>query len=172
MHLRSDGAVKAGTADVLLHELARSEEHEGRLRDHAAALDAAGYGLQVPILEGGVNLFMEGPAGRERLYRDPHGFHLRVSGAVQTESEVRDARDRDPSVLSPNVLLRPVAESALFPTLSYVAGPGEMAYFGRDDGSRPSRGLGNGRSRPARMRDRTAGRLSDRPRQRGRSAED
>jgi hypothetical protein len=32
-------------------------------------------------------------------------------------------------VLSPNVLLRPVIERALFPTVAYVAGPGEFAYF-------------------------------------------
>jgi uncharacterized protein YllA (UPF0747 family) len=32
-------------------------------------------------------------------------------------------------VLSPNVLLRPVAERALVPTASYVAGPGELSYF-------------------------------------------
>ena len=41
--------------------------------------------------------------------------------------------ERDPTVLSPNVLLRPVVEASVFPTLSYVAGPGEMAYFGELD---------------------------------------
>lgn len=33
--------------------------------------------------------------------------------------------------LSPNVLLRPVMERALLPTVAYLAGPGELAYFGQ-----------------------------------------
>jgi uncharacterized protein YllA (UPF0747 family) len=39
------------------------------------------------------------------------------------------AANAEPGSLSPNVLLRPVVERALLPTLSYVAGPGELAYF-------------------------------------------
>jgi len=127
----ADPVVKAASVELLLDELSRSEETEAVLGATAARLEEAGYGLQVALMEGGVNLFLEGPLGRERLYRENGGVRLHASGDVLTLSEVRARATRDPSVLSPNVLFRPVVESAVFPTLSYVAGPGEAAYFGQ-----------------------------------------
>lgn len=122
-------ALKARSRPWLEQELERSAELEQVLTETGSRLEEAGYGLQVSLLEGGVNLFLEGAAGRERLYRDDEGFHLRTSGERLSLADIRERTDTDPSVLSPNVLLRPVVESAVFPTLSYVAGPGEMAYF-------------------------------------------
>lgn len=124
-------AVKRASGPLLLDELDRSREREGVLGETARRLEAAGYDLQVPILENGVNLFLEGDAGRERLYRDDEGYRLRASGVLVSADEVRRRFEEDPRVLTPNVLLRPVVESAVFPTLAYVGGPGEMAYFGQ-----------------------------------------
>ena len=124
-------AVKRHSAGALWTELERAEEMEGVLAKTGAALESAGFDLQVPILEGSVNLFLEGPAGRERLYRQNGGYRLRASGEHLSMAQIRERVAADPSALSPNVLLRPVVESALFPTLSYVGGPGEIAYFGQ-----------------------------------------
>lgn len=125
----ADPALKRASADVLFQELERSEELEAVLAATAERLEAAGYGTQVTLMEGGVNLFLDGEGGRERLYRENGAFRLRTSGETLSEDEVRARFEDDPTVLSPNVLLRPVVESAVFPTLSYVAGPGETAYF-------------------------------------------
>ena len=124
-------AVKRDSAAVVMAELDRAAELEGALRGTAAALEESGYALQVPIMEGGVNLFAEGPAGRERIYRENGAYRLRTSGQELSAEDLRARFAEDPNTLSPNVLLRPVVESALFPTLAYVGGPGEMAYFGQ-----------------------------------------
>jgi bacillithiol biosynthesis cysteine-adding enzyme BshC len=125
----ADPAVKRASRPLLQRELAASEDHEKLLLDRATALTQAGYGIQVPILPGAVNLFVEGPAGRERLYRDGDAFRLRHSGERLTREQIVARMDADARTVSPNVLLRPVVEAAVFPTVSLVVGPGECAYF-------------------------------------------
>jgi uncharacterized protein YllA (UPF0747 family) len=80
-------------------------------------------------LDGAVNLFLEGPEGRERIYRNGNDFELRRSRESVSADSVRERAHADPLTLSPNVLLRPVVESTVFPVISYVAGPGETAYY-------------------------------------------
>ncbi len=132
--------VKDRSSGVLLAEL-DAVESEALLRGNAASLEADGYHVQVHIMEGGVNLFLEGPAGRERLYRDDAGFRLHHSGERLTREDILARIQADPSVLSPNVLLRPIVESQVFPVVSYVAGPGEMAYYAQIRGLYESHGM-------------------------------
>jgi bacillithiol biosynthesis cysteine-adding enzyme BshC len=123
--------LKAASLPILFRELEEAEEHELLLSRVASHLELEGYHVQVPILKEGINLFLEGVEGRDRLYRDGEGVRLNRAGTRMGLEEVRSMALQDPSLLSPNVLLRPVVESSLFPTLSYVAGPGELAYFGQ-----------------------------------------
>lgn len=128
-----DAGVKRRSKMVLRAAIEGHADQERALAERSAELETAGYGVQVAILEGGLDLFVEGPTGeRERVYADADGsFHLRHTGTRLTRAELLARLDEAPETVSPNVLLRPVVESAVFPTLAYVAGPGEMAYWGQ-----------------------------------------
>ena len=121
--------LKARARRVLEAAVLEGAGLEAALSDRADALEAAGFPVQVPILPDGENVFVEGPAGRERLYRDGDGFHLRHSELPLTRDEVLRRIREEPDTVSPNVLLRQVVEAAVFPTLTYVAGTAEMSYF-------------------------------------------
>ena len=125
----ADPALKAASAGVLLAELAHAAEHERLVAAQTEALRAAGYPSQVTLAEEATNVFWHGPAGRERLYRDDGGFVARDARRRFTLAELEGVLREDPRALSPNVFLRPVVESTVFPTLAYVGGPAETAYF-------------------------------------------
>lgn len=112
------------------------------LRETSGTLKAAGYDLQVPLIPGATLLFADLQGGRERIHRVGGGFRLRRTGRGLTRRRLLGLIDEDPGCLSPNVLLRPVVESFLFPTLAYVGGPGELAYFGQLRGLFRRHGVG------------------------------
>ena len=90
-------------------------------------LAAHGYHSQVQAQEDHLALFHLDGARRAIRQRDGHFFVGDTSyppGAL-----VREANER-PARFSPNVLLRPVVQDTLFPTICYVAGPNELAYLG------------------------------------------
>jgi len=124
-----DAWLKESSTEVLVAELDGSGRHEGLLADRTRELEAAGYHGQVTILPEGVNLLLEGDAGRERLYRDGDGYRLHRSGRRMSSREVEEAIRANGGTVSPNVLLRPVVETAVLPTIAYVGGPSEIAYF-------------------------------------------
>jgi bacillithiol biosynthesis cysteine-adding enzyme BshC len=121
--------LKARALPILLQELRESEAREAAQQVNAASIEAAGFGLQVPLIPQATNVFVQGETRRERVFRDGAGFRLRGSERKVSYEELEALGTEAPWRLSPNVLLRPVVESVLFPTLSYVAGPGETSYL-------------------------------------------
>jgi uncharacterized protein YllA (UPF0747 family) len=86
-------------------------------------------GLDVKLEDGLTPVLVEGTLGRDRVRKDGNEFVLRRSGERCTRAQLERIATDTPERLSPNVLLRPVIEAALFPTLAYVGGPGEMEYL-------------------------------------------
>jgi bacillithiol synthase len=110
----SHEVVRRRGATVLREALRRAPEVASALRARAADLRAAGFEPQVLEVED-LSLVFSVRGGRKR--RIP----------VNEASAI--AQFADPATLSPNVLLRPVLERAVLPTVAYAAGPAEVAYF-------------------------------------------
>jgi len=102
---------------------------ERALVARSEALRASERPVPVAIGDGASLVMLEGQAGRDRLVLDGRAFTARRSGERYTLSDLEALLDAAPERFSPNVLLRPVIEAALLPTLAYVGGPGELAYL-------------------------------------------
>jgi bacillithiol biosynthesis cysteine-adding enzyme BshC len=137
----ADPHLKQASVPVLQRALLETERHQRVLAERSAALQRQGYHAQVAILEGASNVFYDGAGERERLYRDGPGFIGSDSGARLAREEAVARLQGAPERFSPNVLLRPVVESAVFPTLAYVGGPGELSYFAQLNALFPEFGL-------------------------------
>lgn len=107
-------AIASAAHPFLLRALHERERIARALSARNTAITAAGYDLQVPDVDALTLVFERQGLRRERIAR------ARASVA---------AANAEPGSLSPNVLLRPVMERTLLPTVAYVAGPGEIAYF-------------------------------------------
>ena len=125
----ADPALKTAALPVIRREIEHASAHEEAIAAQTQRLEAAGYHAQVPLAQGAANVMFEDEHGRERLMRDGPTWHLRRTRRSFTEQELLDRLERVPTAFSANVLLRPVVESHLFPTLAYVGGPSEVAYF-------------------------------------------
>jgi bacillithiol synthase len=86
-------------------------------------------GLSVTLPDGLAPVMVEGSAGRDRLRPDGQGFVARRSGERFSRDEIEELARTAPERLSPNVLLRPAIEAALFPTVAYLGGPAELEYL-------------------------------------------
>jgi bacillithiol biosynthesis cysteine-adding enzyme BshC len=93
---------------------------------------ALGLEPQVQKDPAAANLYLYRGTERVPLYREgPGRFRAgpEAGAEVLDEKELLEEAARRPERFSPNVVLRPVAQDALFPVLAHVAGPGETSYF-------------------------------------------
>jgi len=122
-------AVKRAAAPLLLRALDDVVELDRALADRSRELTSNGGDPGVPVGEGASLVFVEGSLGRDRLVQDGKGLLARRCKVPFSRAELERIAHAEPGRLSANVLLRPVLESALLPTVAYVAGPGELRYL-------------------------------------------
>jgi bacillithiol biosynthesis cysteine-adding enzyme BshC len=124
----SDPAVKPLVSHVFAREIEQAGLTSRLASEAGAALEARGYHAQATPQEGSLALFHMN-AGRQAIKPEPGGF--RVGERLQPAAALLERARTAPEEFSPNVLLRPIVQDTLFPTVCYVAGPNELAYLGQ-----------------------------------------
>jgi bacillithiol biosynthesis cysteine-adding enzyme BshC len=123
----ADPAAKPLASRIFSHELAHPGD-TARLASRAGAeLSAAGYHAQVDTQTDQAALFRFGDDGGRHAVRLRDGGFAAGGQPFDRTAILEEARSR-PQRFSPGVLLRPLVEDTLFPTICYVAGPSELAY--------------------------------------------
>jgi bacillithiol biosynthesis cysteine-adding enzyme BshC len=138
------GVILLDASDPDLHRVAepiyraaieRADELEDALLSRGQALETAGYHQQVKVTSSSVLLFTLQNGARTPIHRRGSGpvaeFVIGSEAGAEkiSQSELASRVASAPEQFSPNVLLRPVVQDYLLPTLAYTGGAAETAYF-------------------------------------------
>jgi bacillithiol synthase len=120
----SDPAAKPLVGRVFARELESPEQTSQLAASAGAELVSLGYHAQVMPQEGPALFHLDGR--RHAIRRDGTGFA--VGNEHHQAAALQHSAVTQPTTFSPNVLLRPIVQDTLFPTVCYVAGPNELGY--------------------------------------------
>jgi bacillithiol synthase len=124
----SDPSSKPLVSQVFARELSMPGQTVKLAALAGSDLTARGYHAQVHAQDDSLALFRLD--GGRRAIRQQDGRFVVGDEQYPAASLVQQALEQ-PAGFSPNVLLRPVVQDTLFPTICYVAGPNELAYLGQ-----------------------------------------
>lgn len=123
----ADPELHAIAAPIYMEAIRRAEELDSALLARGRQLHAAGYHEQVKVTEASTLLFGTVDGARTPIHRANGDFLL---GSVSLSKEQLLERIKaNPEQFTPNVLLRPVVQDYLLPSIAYAGGPAEVAYF-------------------------------------------
>jgi bacillithiol biosynthesis cysteine-adding enzyme BshC len=130
------GVIFLNPLDPELHRIAqpvfraaleKSEEINHALLERNKELEAAGYVAQVKVTPSHTLCFYYEDGARTPVKH--HDKEFFVGNRKLAAAELIKETERCPELFSANVLLRPVIQDYLLPTLCYIGGPAEVAYF-------------------------------------------
>jgi bacillithiol synthase len=112
------------------HLIENSQSITDKVLEQQEEIRNNGYGTQLDISPIAANLFIQLQDERALLEREGNKFFEKNSGKAYSSLELLSILDESPESFSNNVVTRPMMQEWLFPTLAFVAGPGEIAYWG------------------------------------------
>lgn len=129
-----DSALKNLAGPIYSKAIERSAEIVSALIERDRELASAGYHSQVLVTSDYFPLFIHDDAHtRHSLKKTSNGaYKAKGSGTEFTVDQLAGMAADDPTRFSPTVVLRPVVQDCLLPTLCYFGGGAEIAYFAQN----------------------------------------
>lgn len=137
---KGQGLVLVDPTDPALKPL-MSPVFEREIRDPLAStrsvlaasdkLAGAGFDPQVTRSPDAVNLFLYQDGQRNALRYENGRFSNRDDSLSFTDRDLLRLLGEAPGRFTHNVVTRPLVQDSLFPTLTYIGGPAEIAYYGQ-----------------------------------------
>ena len=133
----SDPELSRVAEPIYRDAIQKAPELSAALLERGSALERAGYHQQVKVTESSVLLFTTRNGARLPMSRRMEGnaSEFLIDGEAVDEKlsqeELLKEISEHPEHFSANVLLRPVVQDYLLPTLAYTGGAAEAAYFGQ-----------------------------------------
>jgi bacillithiol biosynthesis cysteine-adding enzyme BshC len=129
-----DVRLKRLSAPLIAKAIKRTGEIVPSLITRTKQLEDAGYHAQVLVTDDHVPFFLIDEDGRRKALKHSGDGVFHVHGTRQEFSveELAALAETQPEKISPAVMLRPVIQDFLFPTLCYFGGAAEIAYFAQN----------------------------------------
>jgi bacillithiol biosynthesis cysteine-adding enzyme BshC len=124
----ADPAAKPFARQLFVKALADPGRTSALAAASGAALEARGYHAQVTVTTEAAPLFLIDGSRQSIRFR---GETAIVGDREMPLGELAALAEAAPERFSPNVLLRPLVQDTIFPTVCYVGGPSELAYLGQ-----------------------------------------
>ncbi|MEX2600589.1 MAG: bacillithiol biosynthesis cysteine-adding enzyme BshC [Balneolaceae bacterium] len=119
--------IKQAVLNPLLNSAEKHREVFQRLEGQSRDLEASGYHRQAVVQSSNL-FFLDETGGRQKLDVENTTWST-GNGESWSSPELIKQISETPERFSPNVFLRPLVQDRLLPTLAYVGGPGEIAYY-------------------------------------------
>lgn len=118
--------IKQFSREVLSNAVTNSEQINSALENTTHNLIDDQYHGQVQVQKS--NLFyIEDNGARKKIHSN--GANWKAEKLEWSTEELLKKIDESPNRFSPNVFLRPIIQDHLLPTIGYIGGPGETAYY-------------------------------------------
>lgn len=123
-----DENLKRLAVPIFEKEIEQNGTLENILSETNSQLQQNHYHQQIKKKENYLNILVDN-GQRSTIRREKETLVVDASGEKFSSQKLKELLEERPSLFSPNVVLRPIVQSYLFPTLAYVGGPSEVAYF-------------------------------------------